>query len=266
MKERFRYKKEMGQNFILDPDLVEQLADASMVTKADGVLEIGPGRGLFTAALARRARRVIAVELDRTLLNDLEVSLAIYPNVEIVEGDILKEDLRILAKNLGQPCRVAANLPYNITTPLLEMLLLERLPFLTMAIMVQKEVGVRMIAKPGQEGYGPLSILVGFYATASVSMEIPAICFTPPPKVDSSFMLLTIREKTLYPDIEERLFFRVVRVAFAMRRKTILNNLAAGMALSRDAACAVLERAGVMETARAEQLEPDAFAAIARCL
>ncbi len=264
MKERFRYKKEMGQNFILNPALVERLADASMVAETDGVLEIGPGRGMLTAALARRARKVIAVELDRTLLDDLEVSLALYPNVEIVEGDILKKDLAALAKALGQPCRVAANLPYNITTPLLEKLLKARLPFLTMAVMVQKEVGNRMMAKPGQKGYGPLSILVDYHAAARVSLEIPAKCFTPPPKVDSSFMLLNIREALLHPDIEEELFFRVVRAAFAMRRKTILNNMMAGMGLSREAALAILEMADVRETARAEQLESIAFACIAR--
>lgn len=113
MKEQFRYKKEMGQHFLFDPALIEALADASGVGKEDGVLEIGPGRGTLTAALARRARQVITVELDRTLLHDLEVTLALYPNVEIVQGDILRQDLHALVAKLGTPCRVAANLPYN---------------------------------------------------------------------------------------------------------------------------------------------------------
>ncbi len=266
MKERFRYKKEMGQHFILDPALVARLAEASGVTKADGVLEIGPGRGLLTAELARRGRKVIAVELDRTLIRDLDVSLALYPNVEIIQDDILRADLPALAKALGEPCRVAANLPYNITTPLLEMLLRQRLPFLTMAIMVQKEVGERMRARPGEEGYGPLSILVDFYAACEEVLEIPAVCFTPPPKVDSSFMMLTMRGAPLFPDVDEALYFRVVRAAFAMRRKTMLNNLMAGFQMPREKAAEVLAAAGVPEAARGERVAPEGFAGIARVI
>ncbi len=254
MKEKFHYKKEMGQNFIFDAALIERLADASLVTKADGVLEIGPGRGTLTGALARRARRVVAVELDRTLIDDLETSMAMYPNVEIVEGDILRVDLPEIVKLLGAPCRVAANLPYNITTPALEMLLRSKLPFASIAVMVQKEVGDRMTAEPGDEGYGPFSLLVQYCAEAKEAVRVPAACFTPRPKVDSSFMLLTMRGKPPVDVLDEAALFRAIRVSFAMRRKTMLNNVMSGFSLSREDAQRLLEGVGVAPNDRAEQL------------
>lgn len=266
MKETFRYKKEMGQNFIFDPALIDQLAEASCVQKTDGVLEIGPGRGTLTAALAQRARKVLTVELDRTLIDDLEISMALYPNVEVVQGDILKADLAALVGRLGTPCRLAANLPYNITTPLVEKLLHARLPFLTMAIMVQKEVGQRMMARPGGDGYGPLSLLVDYYAIAQEAVFVPSGCFTPPPKVDSSFMLLTMRDAPKVTVRDEKLLFSLIRAAFSMRRKTILNNIAGSFMLTREAAAALLSACGVEPMARAEQLRLEDFAAIADAL
>lgn len=255
MKEKFRFKKEMGQNFIFDQAIIEQLADASLVCRADGVLEIGPGRGTLTSALARRARKVIAVELDRTLIRDLTAAMALYPNVEIVEGDILRADLSSLVERLGVPCRVAANLPYNITTPFIEKLLHANLPFESVAVMVQKEVGMRMMASEGQDGYGPLSILVQYFTQVEEAVVIPAACFTPKPKVDSSFMLLTMRKSPAVQVDNEAMFFRFVKMAFAMRRKTLLNNLlGAGYHLSRDAIEATLSDCGVSQTARTEQL------------
>lgn len=265
-KEKFRYKKEMGQNFIFDPALIEALADASKVTREDGVLEVGPGRGTLTAALARRARKVIAVELDRTLLSGLETSMALYPNVEIVEGDILRQDLPALARDLGSPCRLAANLPYNITTPFMEMLLHAHLPFETIAIMVQKEVGERMMAQPGEDGYGPFSILIDYYSIPEEAVKVPAACFTPPPKVDSSFMLLTMRTQPKVDVVDEAMFFRTVRVSFSMRRKTILNNIMGGFRLSRDEAVTVLERCGIDPKTRAEKMPMDAFALLSDAL
>lgn len=266
MKEKFHYKKEMGQHFIFDPEVIETLADASKVTREDGVLEIGPGRGTLTAALARRARKVTTVELDRTLLYDLEISMAMYPNVDIIEGDILRQDVPAIVEKLGTPCRVAANLPYNITTPLLEMLLHAHLPFETIAIMVQKEVGDRMMARPGDEGYGPFSILIDYFAVAEEAVFVPAACFTPPPKVDSSFMLLTMRKTPPISVQDEGMFFRVVRAAFTMRRKTIVNNLMGGFPLTRDAAIALLEGCAIAPNERAERLALDDFARIADAL
>ncbi|MDL2318625.1 16S rRNA (adenine(1518)-N(6)/adenine(1519)-N(6))-dimethyltransferase RsmA [Eubacteriales bacterium OttesenSCG-928-A19] len=266
MKERFRYKKEMGQHFLFDPGLIEALADAARVGKEDGVLEIGPGRGTLTTALARRARRVITVELDRTLLSDLEVTLALYPNVEIVQGDILRQDLAALVDRLGTPCRVAANLPYNITTPLMEKLLHAHLPLSSVAVMVQKEMGERMLAQPGEDGYGPLSLLIGYFTAYEDAIDVPAACFTPPPKVDSTFLVLSMRDTPAVQVRDETLFFRVIRAAFAMRRKTILNNLISGFSLSREEAASTLDATGIRPNTRAEEMPMQAFAELADTL
>ncbi|MCL1796207.1 MAG: 16S rRNA (adenine(1518)-N(6)/adenine(1519)-N(6))-dimethyltransferase RsmA [Clostridia bacterium] len=260
MKQGFRHKKEMGQHFLSDPVLIERLADASLVSKADGVLEIGPGPGLLTAALARRARRVIAVELDKRLLQGLRTTLALYPNVEIRQGDILRADLDEIVRTLGFPSRVAANLPYNITTPLLQKLL--PLSFSSVAVMVQREVGLRLAARPGEDGYGPLSLLAQFYADVIEAVPVQAACFTPPPKVDSSFMLLTKRDKLPVNVTSERSFFRLVAVSFTMRRKTLANNLMAGYGLARETAEGLIEAAGLPETARAEKVDMEGFARI----
>lgn len=266
MKEKFRFKKEMGQNFISDPALIERLAEVAQVTREDGVLEIGPGRGALTCALARRCRRLIAVELDRTLLDGLETTLALYPNAEVVEGDILRADLPALVARLGVPCRVAANLPYNITTPVVEKLLRARLPFASLAIMVQKEVGDKMTAGPGEAGYGPFSLLVQYFAEAREVLRVDASCFTPRPRVDSSFMLLAPREAPPVAVRDEAMLRRTIRASFAMRRKTLLNNVMAGFSLSRPTAQAALESAGVRPDARAEQASLEQFARLADAL
>ena len=253
-KEQFRFKKEMGQNFLTDPTLIEGLAEASLVSHEDGVLEIGPGRGALTCALARRCRKLIAVELDRTLIRDLETTLELYPNAELVEGDILRQDIPALIARLGQPCRVAANLPYNITAPVLEKLLTLRLPVLSLAVMVQKEVGEKMRAQPGQEGYGPFALMCQYYAEIDEAVYVPREYFT----------LLTLRETPPVDVPDEAAFLRLIRVCFAMRRKTIYNNLSGGLGLSREETEALLERSEVAPSARAEQLSMEDFARIAR--
>jgi len=266
MKEKFHFKKEMGQNFIFDSQLIEQLADASGVTKEDGVLEIGPGAGTLSCALARKCRKLICVELDRTLIDPLRQTLALYPNAEVVQGDILRQDLSELAEKLGTPCRVAANLPYNITTPVMERMLKENLPFLSLAVMVQKEVGERMMAGPGQEGYGPLSLLVAYKAYCKEALPVPAECFTPKPKVDSSFMLLTMRSEPAVQCRSEESLFRLIRCSFAMRRKTLINNLLSAYQLSRQEAENVLIDCGISATVRAEQLTLEEFARLSDVL
>lgn len=264
-KETFRFKKEMGQNFLTDPALIERLAEASGVTREDGVLEIGPGRGALTCALARRCRSLIAVELDRTLIRDLETTLELYPNCELVQGDILKQDLPALVARLGAPCRVAANLPYNITAPVLEKLLTLRLPVRSLAVMVQKEVGEKMRAQPGQEGYGPFALMCQYYAEIEEAVPVAASFFTPRPKVDSSFMLLPLRETPPVSVPDEAAFLRLIRVCFSMRRKTIYNNLSGGLGLSRQETEALLESGGIDPAERAERLSMEQFARLAAC-
>jgi 16S rRNA (adenine1518-N6/adenine1519-N6)-dimethyltransferase len=184
--------------------------------------------------------------------------MALYPNVEIREGDILRADIDEIVRALGTPCRVAANLPYNITTPVLQRLL--PLPFASIAVMVQREVGQRLAARAGESGYGPLSLLAQYYAEAAEALAVPAECFTPPPKVDSSFMLLTKRESPPVRVADERAFFQFIQQAFAMRRKTLRNNLTAGYGLSREVAGMLLEAAGLPEMARAEEVDMEGFA------
>ena len=267
MKEKFRPKKEMGQNFIYDLPLLEKLAEASLVTSTDAVLEIGSGKGLFTEALARRSRKVVGVELDRTLLPGLCKRFSLFSNVEILEGDILKMDLQKIFEKLGAPCRVAANIPYNITTPLIEKLLMSRLPFESIAIMVQKEVGEKLMAKAGRPEYSPLSIIAQFFAEVEEALSVPADCFLPAPKVDSSFMLLTLRKSPADFVYSEAILFKVVRTAFLMRRKTLVNNLLrGGLSLTRDRIEEILVAGHLPVTVRAEQLSTQDFVALSNAL
>lgn len=267
MKENFRYKKEMGQNFIFDLHLLEELADASLVGADDNVLEIGSGRGLFTAALAKRCRKVIGVELDRTLLPDLRVNMSLFSNVDIIQGDILALDLQALFQMLGSPCRVAANIPYNITTPLLNKLLLSHLPFESIAVMVQKEVGEKLMATTGQAGYGPLALTVQYFAEAKEVLRVPAECFTPKPKVDSSFMLLTLLKSPAVIVHSEAMLWKTISAAFAMRRKTLVNNLLhSGLMRQKDQIEAILIANTLSPTVRAEQLTLMKFADITNAI
>ena len=188
----FHHKHSLGQNFIEDEALLEQLADFSLVTKEDCVLEIGPGFGTLTKPLARRARQVVSLEIDPTLFPILNVALEHVDNAHVVQGDVMKTDLHALAEaSFGEGCslRVAANLPYYITTDVLTKLLVTLPEAKSIAVMIQKEVGDKLLSQPGDEGYGPLAILCQYFCEVRRALDVPAACFTPPPKVDSSFMV-----------------------------------------------------------------------------
>lgn len=261
----FRHKHSLGQNFIEDEALLEQLADLSLVTQEDCVLEIGPGFGALTRPLARRARQVLALEIDETLLPILRVTLEHSENASVVQGDVMRTKLAPLVSEAfgeGASLRVAANLPYYITTDVLTKLLFELPQAKSIAVMIQKEVGDKLLSGPGDEGYGPLAILCQFYYDVRRALDVPAACFTPPPKVDSSFMVLVRREQPLCVPADEALFLRLVRAAFVMRRKTLVNNLVAGFSLSREEAAAMLEETGLRAQARAEELSIGDFCAL----
>ena len=216
----FHHKHSLGQNFIEDEALLEQLAALSQVTQADCVLEIGPGFGALTRPLARRARQVTALEIDAALLPILHVALERFDNVRVVQGDVMKTDLRALVRSsFGESCslRVAANLPYYITTDVLTKLLLTLPEAKSIAVMIQKEVGDKLLSRPGEEGYGPLAILCQYFCEVSRALDVPAACFTPPPKVDSSFMLLTRRAEKPHAAADEALLLRLVRGAWRKR-------------------------------------------------
>ena len=253
----FHHKHSLGQNFIEDETLLEQLAGLSLVTQEDCVLEIGPGFGALTKPLARRAKQVVSLEIDPTLFPILNVALEHYDNARVIQGDVMKTDLRALTEEaFGADCslRVAANLPYYITTDVLTKLLLTLPQAKSIAVMIQKEVGDKLLSQPGDEGYGPLAILCQYFCEVSRALDVPAACFTPPPKVDSSFMVLERREEKPYAASDEALLLRLVRGAFAMRRKTLINNLIACFPIERTQAAGAMEAAGLDAQCRAEAL------------
>ena len=258
----FHHKHSLGQNFIEDEALLEQLAELSLVTPEDNVLEIGPGFGTLTRPLAAQCRRIVSLEIDGTLLPILRVTLERCDNAEVVQGDVMKTDLSALVREkLGNgPLRVAANLPYYITTDVLTKLLYELPQARSIAVMIQKEVGDKLLSQPGEDGYGPLAILCQYLCEVRRALDVPAACFTPPPKVDSSFMVLERRETPLCAVADEALFMKLVRGAFVMRRKTLVNNLMSAFSLSREEATGCLERAQLPVQVRAEALSIEELA------
>ena len=265
----FHHKHSLGQNFIEDEALLEQLAEYSLVTPEDCVLEIGPGMGALTKPLASRAKKVVSLEIDQTLLPFLRVALEKHPNAQIVQGDVMKTNLAELTLEHfgeGASLRVAANLPYYITTDVITKMLRELPQAKSIAVMIQKEVGEKLMSGPGDEGYGPLAILCQYLCHVRCAMDVPAACFTPPPKVDSCFMVLERREKPLCDVKDEALFMRLIKAVFLMRRKTLLNNLISGMGLGRERAQEVLEESGIEGNVRAEALSIEQLGALANAL
>lgn len=263
----FHQKHSLGQNFLEDEALLEQLADLSLVTQEDCVLEIGPGFGALTKPLSRRCKQIVSLEIDKTLIPILNVTLERCDNARVVLGDVMRTNLAALAEEqFGRSCslRVAANLPYYITTDVLTKLLRELPQAKSIAVMIQKEVGDKLMSAPGEEGYGPLAVMCQYTCEVRRALDVPAACFNPPPKVDSSFMVLVRRDAPPYDAGDEAVFARLVKGAFAMRRKTLLNNLTSCFSFSRDDAAACLEAAGVALQARAEELSIEKLCALSR--
>ncbi|MED9822575.1 MAG: 16S rRNA (adenine(1518)-N(6)/adenine(1519)-N(6))-dimethyltransferase RsmA [Christensenellales bacterium] len=261
----FHHKRSLGQNFIEDEALLDQLAALSLVTQEDCVLEIGPGFGALTRPLAQRAKAIVSLEIDQTLLPILNVTLERFANAHVVHGDVMKTDLQALvSESFGEGCslRVAANLPYYITTDVLNKLLLTLPQAKSIAVMIQKEVGDKLLSGPGEDGYGPLAILCQYFCDVRRALDVPAACFTPPPKVDSSFMVLERRAEPRFAVRDEALLMRLVKGAFAMRRKTLVNNLTACFALERSQAAEAIEAAGLDAQCRAESLSIEQLCAL----
>ena len=258
-----RYRQSLGQNFIYDEDLLAALTEAAEVTSAEDVLEIGPGCGSLTKHLCRAARRVLSVELDERLIPLLQAFLAEEKNWSVVQGDIMDVNLPEITAGLQAPFAVVANIPYYITTPLIQRLLTSGLPVSRLALMVQKEVADKILSSPGQEGWGPLAVRCQYQCEPRRVMEVPAACFTPPPKVDSSFILLPVRKEPAVRVKSEEMFFRVVNAAFALRRKTLLNGLCAAFRAERAQASAWLDAAGIDPMVRGEKLSLEEFASLA---
>ena len=258
-----RYKQSLGQNFLYDEALLASLAAEAGVTKDEDVLEIGPGCGSLTKHLCENAGRVLAIELDERLIPLLRAFLDQYKNLTVVQGDVMALNLPEVTKDLKRPFAVVANIPYYITTPLIKLLLTGGLPVSRLALMVQREVADKILANPGDEAWGPLSILCRFLCEPRLALDVPAEMFTPPPKVDSAFVVLPLRDRPAVEVKDREMFFRVAGAAFALRRKTMVNNLCASFRMDREEALRVMAEAGLDEKIRGEKLTLEEIARLA---
>ncbi len=264
----FRFSKSMGQNFLVSRWVPERIAAESGADGGSGVLEIGPGVGCLTRELAKRAGKVVCVELDRRLIPLLGETLEGFDNVSVIEGDILKADLGSIVREYfpGLAPSVCANLPYNITSPVLSKLLSSGL-FGTITVMVQREVALRMAAAPGTADYGAFTLLVNYYARPEILFDVPPESFLPRPKVTSS--VIRLRCGVSHPEVtDEELFFKVVRAAFNQRRKTLANSLYSGLGglAGKEEISAAIESAGLSPALRGETLGLHEFAALTNAL
>ncbi|GGJ89230.1 ribosomal RNA small subunit methyltransferase A [Lentibacillus kapialis] len=264
----FSFKKSLGQNFIIDVNILNNIIQKAGIDKQSGVIEVGPGIGALTEQLAFYTDKVIAYEIDQRLLPILQDALAPYDNIQIIHQDILEADLSAMVQNQfksDQPIHVIANLPYYITTPILMKLLREHLPVTRFTVMIQKEVAERMAAKPNNKKYGSLSIAVQYYTRAEVVMNVPKSVFMPPPNVDSSVLKLTKRESPPVQVTDESFFFAIVQACFAQRRKTLRNNLIRHFkaSLGSETTADGLKQAGIDGTRRGESLNMKEFAVLA---
>ena len=261
-----RYKQSLGQNFLYDEGLLAELTAAAGVAKDEDVLEIGPGCGSLTKHLCDAANRVLAVELDERLIPLLHAFLDEKKNLTVVQGDVMSLNLQEVTAELKKPFAVVANIPYYITTPLIKLLLGGDLPVSRLALMVQQEVADKILAQPGEDAWGPLSIMCQFLCEPRLAVKVPAEMFTPPPKVDSAFVVLPVREKPAVEVKDRDLFFRVANAAFALRRKTMVNNLCASLRMERAEALRVMAEAGLDEKVRGEKLTLEELAALANVI
>ena len=263
-------KKKFGQNFLIDGGVLEGIVEAAGVTDKDCVLEIGPGIGTLTQYLAEAAGRVVAVEIDKTLLPVLADTLSEYDNVTVINEDVLKVDIDRIIKeyNEGRPIKVVANLPYYITTPIIMKLFESGALIESITVMVQKEVADRMAAGPGNKDYGSLSLAVGFYAEANTVIDVPPSSFIPQPNVGSAVVKLTKYPEQKVKVKDSRYLFEIIRTSFNQRRKTLSNSLSnnPSLGVSRDKVTAALVKMGINEKARGETLTLEQFAELSDIL
>ena len=259
----FSFSKGLGQNFLLDERVLDKIADAADIE--DGVLEVGPGFGVLTKRLCETGKKVVSVEIDRRLIPVLEFTLDEFDNIKIIEKDILKTDVaELIREEFGDgKISVAANLPYYITTPIITKLIEEKLPLKNIVVMVQREVAERIAAAPGKKAYGAISVLCQYYTNPRLVTIVPAGSFYPAPKVDSAVLCMEVCEKPNVETRDEALFFKVVKAAFAQRRKTLLNCLSSGFSCDKATISELLESIGIAPNVRGEKLGLIEFAKIA---
>lgn len=263
----FVFQKKFGQNFLIDPHVLDKIVRAADIGKEDCVLEIGPGIGTMTQCLADQARHVVAVEIDRNLIPILEETLKDYDNVTVINDDILKVDVNGLAAeyNQSRPLKVVANLPYYITTPIIMGLFESGVPVDNITVMVQKEVADRMQAGPGTKDYGALSLAVQYYARPYVAANVPPNCFIPRPRVGSAVIRLTRHPEPPVRTRDPKLMFCLIRASFNQRRKTLQNSLnnSPDIDCPKEMIAAAIESLGLPSAVRGEALTLEQFAGLA---
>lgn len=267
-KEGFSFKKSLGQNFLIDPSVCPKMAEQSC-NENTGVLEIGPGVGVLTAELAKRAKKVVAIELDERLRNILPKTLGEFQNVEIIFGDAMKLDLKKIIEEHFTECEsvsVCANLPYYITSPIVMMLLESRLPITHITVMVQKEAADRLCAEVGSRNAGAVTVAVSYYSQAEILFGVDRNSFMPPPNVDSAVIKLTVRKEPAITVKDEKKFFTLVKAAFAQRRKTLVNTVSNTTSISKEELKSALGELELSETIRGEALTMEQLAALSNLL
>jgi 16S rRNA (adenine1518-N6/adenine1519-N6)-dimethyltransferase len=261
----FRFSKGLGQNFLINPGVVSKIADAGVPDRSYGIIEVGPGFGTLTRELAKRAKKVVAVEKDRRLIPVLAETLEGFGNAEVINGDILKTDVGALIDRCFagfENIAVCSNLPYYITSPVIMYLLESRVKIKSLTVMAQKEAAVRICAEPGSRESGAVSIAVRFYSEPKPLFNVSRGSFMPSPDVDSSVIRLDIKEKTPAVSNEE-LFFKIVRGAFSQRRKNLVNSISSALGIEKPVILRALGEAGISPDMRPERMKTDEFIAVA---
>lgn len=265
-KNGFSFSKSLGQNFIINPEVCPMIAEMSGIGKETGVLEIGAGIGVLTQELAKRSKKTVSLELDPRLIPILEDTLSDFDNIEVINADVMKTDLKKLIEqsfsDCGEIC-VCANLPYYITSPIIMLLLESRLPFKSITVMVQKEAGERLCAAVGAREAGAVTVAVDYYAGAEKLFGVSRESFMPSPKVDSMVIKLDVREKPQYSLTDEKFFFKMVKAAFSQRRKTALNSISSVMGIEKQKVASALQSCGLGESVRAEKLTMEQLTSLA---
>ncbi len=268
----FSFKKSLGQNFLIDTNILKRIVEFAELSKESGAIEIGPGIGALTEQLARSSKKVVAFEIDQRLLPILADTLSPYPNVKVIHQDVLKADVKeVIEEEFSETAdlMVVANLPYYVTTPIIMKILEENLPIRGIVVMLQKEVADRISAKPGTKDYGSLSIAIQYYTKAETVMIVPKTVFVPQPNVDSAVIRLTKREKPAVDVKDEVFFFQVTKASFAQRRKTLLNNLTSQLPdgkQKKEEIILALNESGIDPTRRGETLSLEEFGRLSDAL
>ncbi len=263
-KHGFNFSKALGQNFLINPSVCPRMAEYSLADENTGVIEIGAGIGVLTAELAKIAKKVVCVELDTRLLPILDETLADFDNIEIINADVMKTDLKALIeeKFQGMDVVVCANLPYYITSPVITMLLESRLPIKAVTVMIQKEAADRLCTPVGSRDSGAITVCTNYYAEVKQLFNVSRGSFMPAPNVDSTVIRLDIRENPAVKVSDEKKFFKMVKAAFAQRRKTALNSISSGMGISKTQVAEALKNSGLEENVRAEKLTMEELATL----